>query len=86
MKSIRSSVAKLLSAYRRAANLRGVQANRKERERLKPEGRAAFQAAVNALGNRERNAWAKAGYPGLHAENPEGPRKFDLSHQIGKVA
>jgi hypothetical protein len=49
-----------------AANAMGREGNRKERRRIagaKPAAEQKRQAIVAAMSNRERNAWARAGYP-----------------------
>jgi hypothetical protein len=42
----------------------------------KPPETVEVQRLVNRMTNRQRNRWAKAGYPGLRPANPERVKPF----------
>ena len=35
-----------------------------------------YRAVIEFMTNHERNQWARAGYPGQHNGNPDGPKAF----------
>ena len=35
-----------------------------------------YRAVIEFLTNHERNQWARAGYPGQHNGNPDGPKAY----------
>ena len=44
--------------------------------------KVSFNKVVNAMSNRQRNQWARAGYPGLSKKDPIGPSEFIYPTQL----